>query len=81
MLLEMQPGAKMNIFLNISDHISHIKDLTRLETEVKIHSEVSYILSNKIAAGQLDSTKEHTLFVSTKFGAVTVTLIPTRNFQ
>ncbi len=66
----------MNLVLNVTDCIS-----MKEPTYNKVVLEISHILSNKIAAGQLDSTKEHTLFVSTKFGAATVTIFPARNFQ
>lgn len=71
----------MNLLLNISDHIIFLKDMTRLESYAKIYEECANLLSEKIANGQLDSTKEHSLFLCTKFGAVAVTIIPNRMFQ
>lgn len=85
----------MNLILNVSDHVLNINlpvrdklgkvlyynTLTKSETKEKIELEVSYILSRRIAAGQLDATKEQSLFVSTKFGAASVTIIPRSNFQ
>ncbi len=66
----------MNLVLNVTDCIS-----MKEPTYNKVVMEVSQLLSNKIAAGQLDSTKEHSLFVCTKYGCAAVTIFPHRNFQ
>lgn len=78
----------MNLLLNISDHIVFLRDkatpdgyFTRLESYTKIYEECSKVLSEKIVNGQLDATKEHSLFLCTKYGAVAVTIIPNRMFQ
>ena len=72
---------KMNIILNISDHISYIKNNTRLETITKVYNECVELLSYKIMNGQLDPNKEDTLFLCTRYGAVTVTIIPRDKFN
>jgi hypothetical protein len=66
-------GILMNdlMYLNISDVIS-----TKEPTYSKIYQEVADLLSYKIMNGQIDVTKEQDFILSTKFGAVTVNLIP-----
>lgn len=66
----------MNCILNITDCTS-MKD----PNYSKIVLEIEWILSRKISMGQLDTNKEHTLFVCSRFGAATVTIIPKVNFQ
>ena len=59
------------MYLNISDMIS-----SKEPTYSKIYQEVADMLSYKITNGQIDVTKEQSFILSTKFGAVTVNLIP-----
>ena len=66
----------MNLVLNITECLSKKEPLYS-----KIVAEASFVLSRKIQLGQLDSTKEQTLIVCTKFGAAQVTIIPKRYFQ
>lgn len=70
-----------NTVININDHISYIKNHTRLETAVKIQEEIASILNVHIAAGRLNPSKEVTLFVCSRYGAATVTIIPKVKFQ
>jgi hypothetical protein len=66
---QIQPLSLM--YLNVTDCIS-IKE----PKYTKVRREVEFLLSGMIGSGKIDITKEHTLFVSTIYGAATATLIP-----
>jgi hypothetical protein len=59
------------MYLNVTDTIS-----MKEPTYSKVRKEVEFLLSNEVASGRIDITKEHNLFVSTVFGAANVMLIP-----
>ena len=68
----------LHTILNITDSVASKTDEKRLK---EIHDQVAHVLSIQISTGQLDNTKEATLFVCTKYGCCTVTLIPISKFN
>ena len=66
----------MKVIFNITDCLSMKEPMYS-----KIYEEVMYLLIEKMDNGQIDSTKEQVLFLCSKFGAATVTIIPKVYFQ
>lgn len=68
----MQKNQTLSLmYLNVTDCIS-----MKEPTYSKVRAEVENLLSYEVSCGRIDITREHTLFVSTIYGAANVTLIP-----
>lgn len=67
----------LNVILNISDSIAPRPG----EKQTEVYAEIAHLLSLKVSAGTLDINKTQTLFVCTKYGAASVTLVPKSEFN